>query len=310
MLRILGIFLLSAPAPASASTAAAAATATLSGTGIERRTVRIAEAATALLRLLTERRPGTTNEGDLLAVGRPRRTRVVIDARRHERELARCRFVDADERMIDAVADERDLFPVRRPLHVPVGAPGFDQRNIAAVCRGRACSTRGRRGNHVSIDLSLSRINDHRSVRRECRRRSFTKLPRQADPDRARRPDRPVRAARIARRIRDPSFAVRLRPAHERDDGAVVGDLDVADLDAVVGHEIRQPHRTELRRRSRVDVAHAALVRPPCDPIGFLRRDDVLRIRGTQELLDRRSGGCRSRVRRARQGKCGDESSE
>src|SRR5260221_10191363 len=69
-------------------------------------TIRVADASLPLMRLLPERRPGMPNERDACAVGRPCRTRVVIDAWRQELHVALGDVVDADERVIDAITDE------------------------------------------------------------------------------------------------------------------------------------------------------------------------------------------------------------
>src|SRR5882757_2638589 len=78
------------------------------------------------MRLLTEWRARPADERDALAVRRPGGARVVIDARRQKLHLAGAHVVHADERMVDAVADEGELRAVGRPLQVAVGAPGFD----------------------------------------------------------------------------------------------------------------------------------------------------------------------------------------
>jgi hypothetical protein len=59
--------------------------------------------------LLTEWSARAADEGDALAVGRPCRTGIVIDARCEELQTLRQNVIDADERMIAAVADERQF---------------------------------------------------------------------------------------------------------------------------------------------------------------------------------------------------------
>src|SRR6476646_5300157 len=81
------------------------------------------------MRLLSERRSGAANERDTLAIGRPGGTRVVIDARRKERHVALRNVVNTDERVVDAIADERDLLAVRRPFQIAVRAPCFYPRS-------------------------------------------------------------------------------------------------------------------------------------------------------------------------------------
>ena len=114
------------PRPASACRAA---------TG--RRTARVADAAGALLRLRSERRTRTANERDALAVGRPSRAAVEVDARRKEVDLSRLHVVDADERVIVARATKAIFEPsgdhtglLWRPHSLMNGTPAV---SIAAV---------------------------------------------------------------------------------------------------------------------------------------------------------------------------------
>ena len=48
-----------------------------------------------------------------------------------------------------------------------------------------------------------------------------------------------IGAAWIVRRVSVPPRAIRIRAAHEHHDRAVVGELDLRDIDAVVLHEAR-----------------------------------------------------------------------
>src|SRR5205085_1678550 len=76
---------------------------------------RIADAAVATLRLLPKRRARPANEGDALAVRRPRRARVEVDARRDVVDVTCPHVVHGDERMVVADAHEGELRPVGRP---------------------------------------------------------------------------------------------------------------------------------------------------------------------------------------------------
>src|SRR5688500_17974048 len=118
-LRSLRRALLRRAAPLSATTTAASAATPLVA-GVERGAGRVAETADASLRLLRERRARTANEGNARAVGRPRRTRVAIDARRHVGDRARRQIVDGDVTVIGAVADEGNLPAVGRPHGIGV----------------------------------------------------------------------------------------------------------------------------------------------------------------------------------------------
>ena len=95
------------------------------------------------------------------------------------------------------------------------------------------------------------------AVGRQHRRRHFADLPRRAARG-LRGPDRAHRAGRISGRVRNPAGTVRLRAPHEHHGRAIVGNRQIAQLDAIVFGELRQPHRVEIRRRRRVYVA------PPC----------------------------------------------
>src|SRR5262249_15496018 len=79
----------------------------------------------------------------------------------------------------------------------------------------------------------------------------------------------------------------------ERHHPPVVGNLEVADVDAVVVPEMGELHGLEVRCRRREDVALPAIVRPPGNPIGSFRGDELLRVRRTEELIDRGTGSGR-----------------
>src|SRR6185503_12937953 len=102
------------------------------------------------LRLHAERQAGPADERDLPAVDRPRRRGVAIDARRHEIDAARARIVDADERVIVAVAHERDLAAVRRPAGIALTPPLLDQGD-EAVARGRRRVRRYARAEDLAV---------------------------------------------------------------------------------------------------------------------------------------------------------------
>ena len=145
--------------------------------------------------------PGRRMKATRLPSGDHVGTGVVIDARRQKRHRARAHVVDADQRVIDAVADEGELRSVRRPcralLLVPQalihGVPSFgasaEARRSGASCGGRP------RYRRYAIDLPVLRVRDRASVRRQRRRRAFAELPRGAACG-ARRPDRPRRRPR------------------------------------------------------------------------------------------------------------------
>src|SRR6185437_2068168 len=122
-----------APAEARASTGDPTAAAGLRS----RDATRVADPATALLRLQSERRSRTTDECDLLAVTRPRRAPVAVHARRDVRDFPRLHVVQTDERVVLAHADERDLRTVGRPVRLPVASPQFDEGNAAGVHASR-----------------------------------------------------------------------------------------------------------------------------------------------------------------------------
>ena len=244
------------------------------------------------MRLQPERRAGTTNEGDALAVGRPRRARVVIDARREELHRARAHVVDANQRVIDAVTDERELRPVGRPHRRTVRPPRLHERLRAAARRSRRARLAFR--DSVRVDLAVLRVRDRLTVRRQRRRRSLAELPRAA-ARRERGPDGALRARRVGGRVRHPPFAVRLCAPHERHHAAIVGNADVAQLNAVVFRHRRQPDGREVGRDRGVDIAQPVLVRGPRDPIRFLRRRDLDRRARREELFDRRARRCRLR---------------
>jgi hypothetical protein len=98
----------------------------------------------------------------------------MVDARREEREGVGVHIVDADERVIDTVADERDLRPVGRPDHVAVGAPRLDERRAVGhggrvfgriarewrVARGRGIR---QRPDLIGVNLSVLR-EQHRAA--------------------------------------------------------------------------------------------------------------------------------------------------
>ncbi len=116
-----------------ASVPTAAPTATGFRTGLEGRTIRHADAATTLLRLLPESQTRPPHEDDAPAVGGPERARVEVHARRHVLHRPRRDVVDHDEAVIGARADERDLAAVRRPLRTALHAPLGDEWLLAAV---------------------------------------------------------------------------------------------------------------------------------------------------------------------------------
>src|SRR5206468_424653 len=99
------------------------------------RPVRVPDAPLPLMRLLTERRPWPADERDALSVRGPRGAGVVIDARRQELYLARAHVVDADERVVHTIGDEGELRSVGRPLHIAIGAPRFDPRDLSPAHR-------------------------------------------------------------------------------------------------------------------------------------------------------------------------------
>ncbi len=267
---------------------------------IEGRTIRVSDAARPLVGLQTEWSTGTPDEGDALAVGRPGRAAVVIDAGRQERHPPRANVVDADQRVVDAVADEGELRSVRRPDRSAIATPGLDERlgvanNLSCPSCPSCPSGRSRPScprcpscpNRVGVNLPVFRKQHPATVRGESRCRSFAEFP--AGSTRCPcRPDCPLSPRRIRGGVRDPAVAIRLCAADEYGDGAVVRHTDVAQLDPVVFRNVGHTHRRERRRGRGVHVAQPVLVRGPGDPLGLLCRDHFGRRAGPQELLDRR----------------------
>ena len=266
-----------------------------------RRTRRQPDAATAALRLLRERRARAANERDVLAVGGPERLAVAIGGRRQVLHRARRDVVDADERVIHARRHERDLPAVGRPRGRAVRAPLLDERRLAAIHRAR-----GPRGCDLRpIDLPVAHDEHRAAVRRDARVRAGDHAPRRARRRHTRGPHRFFRAVRIAEWIRVPALTIRVAASHEDDRRSVVGNLQAGEIDAVVFHERREPHRRECRRGGGIDVAAALVVRNPRDAIDPPGRNDFDRRRRAEELRGGQLRGRRSGPGRGAGKQCG-----
>ncbi len=252
------------------ATATAAAS---DGIGLKRRTVRNPDAAAALLRLLPERQTGPANEDDALAVGRPQRARVEVDARRHVLH-GPCRdVVHHDEAVIGPCADKRDLAAVGRPLRRALNAPLNDERLLAALHLARRACWRDTR----SVDLPFFDEKDRRAIRRELRvDRVEDHAPGWTAPG-AGRPDGAFGSVGICRGIGDPPVAVGHRAPDEDDRRSIVRDADAGEIRSIVGCEVGQTDRRKGRRCSRIRVSLALFERGPRHAIDRLGRHELER---------------------------------
>ena len=232
---------------------------------------RIAEPPVAVVRLLAERRAGPANERDPLAVARPRGARVADRRPAPGTSAVRVHVVDADEAVIDAIADERDLRPVGRPARVAVPSPRPDVGLLARPSRVVAPLR-----DPCSIDRSVlreQRPNVHRARSpAHYRVRDATRPFRSSAPPRSRvrrRPgcswDSPSSLACSARR------RVRTRPSSRRRRSSrllrVMPSSSRNFVSRTGGNPVLRPYR------------HFASRAPtePGDPIRPLRRDQLRR---------------------------------
>ncbi len=195
-------------------------------------------------------------------------------------------------------------------MRIALLTPFLDERYLTAFHRRRG----GRRRHACAINLTVTDEEDIVPVGRHHRRTAATEyrdLPRRNATRGADRPDCAFGAARIVRWIGDPSGTVRARSANERHRRAVLGDLDVGEVGAVIVEEVRQADGFEVGCCRSVDVPHATFVRHPGQAIGPGRGPDLERRCRRQELLNR--GSLRQlRMRRCYDadcdGACADES--
>src|SRR5205085_1344652 len=73
----------------------------------------------------------------------------------------------------------------------------------------------------------------------------------------------------------------------ENDDRAIVRQLDVADVDAVVLHEACYARWREGWSRGGIDVPHALFIDLPGDAVGLLRRRELQRGRDVEVVGER-----------------------
>ena len=241
------------------------------GVGLKRRTVRHADAAATLLRLLTERQPGPAHEDDAFAVGRPERARVEIDARRHVLHRSRRDVVHHDEAVIGPRADKRDLAAVGRPFRPALHAPLGDERFLAAIPLARRACGRDTR----SMDLAFPDEEDCGAIGRELRVDRVEDHAPGWPACGAGRPDRTLGSVGICGGIGHPPVAVGRRAPDEDDRRSVVRDADAGEIRSIVGHEVRQADGRKGRRCSRIRVTLALFERRPRDAIDRFRRHEL-----------------------------------
>jgi len=184
-----------------------------------------------------------------------------------------------------SIAGERNLRAVGRPSRPAVHAPRLDERRLAEIDFRRRSDSRHAR----AIDLSFLHVEDELAVGRDFRILTFGDAPRRTRHRGARRPDRAIRAVRVAVRIRDPARVVRGMTSHEHNRAPVVRHLHLREVDAVVFQEGRDTHGLERRSRGRKDVALAFLIGNPGDAIRLPGRDELERKSGLQDRSDARN---------------------
>ena len=232
-----------------------------------------------------EGQPGSPDEGDPRAVGRPGRAGVAVHGRSQVGDAGIVGVVDADEAVIFAVAHEGDFARVGGPGRAAL-APEHAEERPFGLGRDHA------RVHRRAVDRPVLRVRDPFAVGRQRH------VPRLDDAPgfaarRAHRPHRALGPAGVAGRVRDPPLAVRGVAAQKDQGGAVVGDAQVRQVAPVVVLVAREPHGLEPGRRRRVDVAAPLLVLDPRDPVGILRRDQLDWVAGTEDILDREALGLR-----------------
>ncbi len=199
--------------------------------------------------------------------------------------------VDDDEAVIRAKADERDLAAIGRPLGRALLAPRLDERLFSAIHIARGSHRR----DLGAMNLPVPHEQHGAPVGRELGSRCIVYDPPRSAAGSACGPYGSFGTFRIGGRIGGPADPVRRRPTKKNDRAAVVRDLDVGEIDAVVFEEVGEASRRERRRCGGVGVAHPFLERRPRDAIDFPRGDDFERRRRAQELLVGRYGlrcGC------------------
>src|SRR5262249_51117091 len=134
-------------------------------------------------------------------------------------------------------------------------------------------------------DLTVLDEENAAAIGRELGAGAIGDTPRAADAAGARGPEGVLGAVGVGGGIGRPAIAIGALAAEEDDGAAIVGDLDLGHHDAVVLHEVGDPHRREDRRSGSVGVALAFGVVDPGDAVGLARGDDLLRRGGVHEFL-------------------------